>query len=85
MVPQPSQWTRRNEVGAAFRALFARFADSHLVVSYRSDGIPRPAELAEWLSAHKRRVRIVEYPRAKKYVLSTNGRAREVLLVATDE
>ncbi len=85
LIPQPGPWTRRSEIGAAFQALFARFADSHLVVSYRSDGIPRPAELAEWLSAHKRRVRIVECPRAKKYVLSTNGRAREVLLVATDD
>ncbi len=84
LIPKTSPWMRRDEIGAAFRALFARFAGSHVVVSYRSDGIPTPAELAAWLSAHKRRVRVLECPRAKKYVLSTNGRARELLLVATD-
>jgi len=85
LVPQPGPWTRRDEIGPAFQALFARFADSHLVVSYRSDGIPSPAELADWLSAHKRCVRVLGCPRAKKYVLSTNDRAGEVLLVATDD
>jgi adenine-specific DNA-methyltransferase len=37
---RPSAWTDKKRAGGAFDALFGRFDDSILVVSYRSDGIP---------------------------------------------
>jgi adenine-specific DNA methylase len=85
LTPQRGPWTDPSQIGAAFRTLFARFASSILVVSYRSDGTPTPQELEQQLREVKRHVTVHRYPGRKKYVLSTNGRAAEILLVATDE
>jgi len=85
LTPQPGPWTAPSRIGAAFRALFERFASGSLVVSYRSDGIPSPPELERLLREVKRHVTVHRYPGRKKYVLSTNGRATEILLVATDD
>lgn len=84
LIPQPSRWTRPRQIHEAFRALFERFASSILVVSYRADGIPSPAELADSLRSVKRRVRVYRH-HGHQYVLSTNRRAAEVLLVGTDD
>ena len=84
LTPQPGPWTRSARIGDAFRSLFQRFASSILVVSYRSDGIPSPSLLAAWLREIKPNVHVHRYPGRKKYALSTNPRAREVLLIAAD-
>lgn len=66
-----------------FRKLFARYRNSILVVSYRSDGIPSSDELAIMLRNVKQRVRVIEGP-LYQYALSTNLRNREVLLIGED-
>ncbi len=79
--PQKSEWTDRKEIHFAFDRLFQRFADSYLVVSYRSDGIPSESELIALLKKYKRNVRVEHYGQYK-YVLSTNSESKEILLIA---
>ena len=79
---QPSEWTDKKRIHAAFDHLFQRYQDSILVVSYRSDGIPSGDELVSLLKKYKARVR-VEYFGQYRYVLSTNSEAQELLLVGT--
>ncbi len=78
--PVPNHWTRAAENLEAFRRVFRRFADSILVVSYRSDGQPSPEQLADLLGEVKTQVRTVTLKRYQ-YVLSTNRKSREVLLI----
>ena len=66
-----------------FRKLFARYRDSILLVSYRSDGIPSVDELVQMLREVKRQVRVID-GRLHQYALSTNSRSREVLLIGQD-
>lgn len=77
-VSQP--WSDPRRCGDMFRKLFARFRDSNLVVSYRSDGIPSIDELLQMLREVKRRVRIIDGP-LHPYALSTNSKSSEVLLI----
>lgn len=80
MVRQPSRWCDKGMVHRAFEELFARFADSIIVVSYRSDGIPTIDELESLLKRHKKTVSIKTFGRYK-YALSRNGASAEVLLI----
>ena len=80
--PQPSEWTDKKRIHAAFDRLFGRYRESILVVSYRSDGIPSESELVSLLKRYKRHVR-VEYFGPYKYVLSTNTKSNEILLIGT--
>ncbi len=82
MMPVPDPWSSPGEITAAFEALFARYAESVLVLSYRNDGIPSIERLEKMLKRYKARVRVVLYDKYQ-YALSTNRRSREVLLVAT--
>ncbi|MBM4461417.1 MAG: DNA methyltransferase, partial [Chloroflexi bacterium] len=70
--PVSNEWTDKNRIRAAFDRLFRRYRDSHIVVSYRSDGIPSEPELISLLEKYKRDVRVQRYG-AYKYVLSTNS------------
>jgi len=79
---RPSPWTDRHRIHAAFDELFRKFRDSILVVSYRSDGIPSPTELAAILARYKRNVDVERFGRYR-YVLSTNGDSQEMLLIGT--
>jgi adenine-specific DNA methylase len=79
--PVPNPWTRAEANIEAFRQVFCRYADSILVVSYRSDGCPSTEQLAELLAEVKPRVRVVRQD-GYQYVLSKNQRSREVLLIA---
>lgn len=79
---RPSEWVDKNLIRAAFDRLFQKFQYSHLVISYRSDGIPSIDYLEKLLKRHKNDVR-VEYFGEYKYVLSTNSCSKEVLLIAT--
>jgi len=80
--PQPSGWTDKRRIHSAFDRLFRRYAESILVVSYRSDGIPSESELVSLLKRYKRHVR-AEHFGPYKYVLSTNAKSREILLIGT--
>jgi adenine-specific DNA-methyltransferase len=79
---QPSEWTDKERIHSAFDRLFERYQNSIIVVSYRSDGIPSESELVSSLKRYKRRVR-VEHSGQYKYVLSTNSRSKEMLLIGT--
>lgn len=76
-----SIWTNKKEVYQAFDKLLKKFADSKLVVSYRSDGIPSEYDLMNLLKKYKNKV--VELNRKNyKYALSNNGKSQELLFVA---
>lgn len=75
-----SPWSDAKRTRDAFRRLFERYADSILVVSYRSDGIPSQDALLEMLRRVKGHARAVAFGRYK-YVLSTNGASKELLLI----
>jgi len=79
---QSSPWTDPRRIHAAFDRVFARYHDSVLVVSYRSDGIPTEDELISLLRRYKGRVRIEHFGQYK-YVLSTNSESSEILLIGT--
>ncbi len=80
--PQPSEWTDKKRIQAAFDRLFRRYRESMLVVSYRSDGIPSESALVSLLQRYKRHVRVEHFGRYK-YVLSTNAESKEILLIGT--
>lgn len=82
LLPQKSEWADKKRIYSAFDRLFRQFADSHLVVSYRSDGIPSESELIALLKKYKRHVRAEHYGQYK-YVLSTNAESKEVLISGT--
>ena len=72
-------WCDPHTIHAEFDAVFSRFKDSCLVVSYRSNGIPTVDELVEILKRYKSSV--VVHRRDYQYVLSPT-KGQEVLLVA---
>ncbi len=79
-----SPWTDPRRVRGALRTLLERFADCALVLSYRSDGTPSRGELVRELKRVKPRVRVHTPERRYQYVLSTNRRSTELLLIGTD-
>jgi len=81
MKPVKSVWTSPKEIHDAFRDLFKRFKHSKLVVSYRSDGIPSLQELVEIMRQFKQDVSVFEMDGNYKYVLSTNHKSTEVLII----
>jgi len=80
---KPNRWSDPSTSLDAFHALFERFRDSYLVISYRNDGMPSIEQMTQALRGMKKRVRVVELVQ-RPYALSTNRRTREMLLVATD-
>jgi len=82
--PIRSPWTDPKAVGAALTRLLERFADSTLVMSYRSDGIPSRDELVRLMKRVKSRVDVHEPTQRYQYVLSTNTRSTELLLIGTN-
>ena len=78
--PQANEWTDSKLIYGAFNRLFKRYQESVLVVSYRSDGIPSESELVSLLKRYKSSVRLVHLG-PYKYVLSTNGESKEILLI----
>jgi len=74
-----SEWCNKDEIHKAFQKLFAKFADSSLLVSYRDDGVPPVNDLVEMLKDQGKKVEVknTHY----KYVLS-NNKSAEVLILA---
>jgi adenine-specific DNA methylase len=77
---RPNAWASTKQIHAAFEALVRRYRQSIIVISYRSDGIPSEEELTSLLKKYKRTVR-TEYYGHYKYVLSTNSKVKEILLI----
>ncbi len=75
-----NEWSNKQTIAAAFDRLFHRFRGAELVVSYRSDGIPSESDLLSILKNHKKTVEIHRSGHYK-YVLSTNGKSQEILLI----
>ncbi|MBN1563600.1 MAG: DNA adenine methylase [Anaerolineae bacterium] len=75
-----SPWYRADEILDAFAAVFARYQQSILVVSYRNDGIPSKTDLIQLLKRYKKRV--TEANKSQQYVLSKRH-SKELLLIAT--
>lgn len=73
-------WCNGSRNGEMFTRLFERFAESILVVSYRSDGVPSVSELEARLARVKPTVSVIEGDRYQ-YALSTNRKSKEVLLI----
>ncbi len=76
-------WSDARRIKTMFQAIFTRFRDSILALSYRSDGVPTIGELVSMMRDVKRRVRVVEGP-SYQYALSTNSESSEVLLISQD-
>ncbi len=74
-----NRWIDKNRIHSAFERLIKKFADSILVVSYRSDGIPSIEELVNLLKKYKSNVEELKR-KSYKYVLS-NDHSEEVLLI----
>jgi len=81
LVRETNPWSDPSTCFVAFRALFKRFRDSHIVVSYRSDGIPSTGELLGMLRHVNKNARVVELAR-RPFALSTNNCAYEILMLA---
>jgi len=79
-----SPWTSPKQIHSAFQSLFRRYADSTLVVSYRSDGTPSPEELVAIMEQVKPHVSLYALDGEYTYVLSTNRKSTEILLIGTD-
>jgi len=79
LIHESPEWSDPNRIHGAFSGVFERFADSILVVSYRSDGIPTDGQLVGELRRYKRNVIEVKR-RPYRYVLSRNN-LEEVLII----
>jgi adenine-specific DNA methylase len=79
---QPSEWTDKKFILAAFDRLFNKYQQSILVVSYRNDGIPAESELKDLLQKYKKNVQLEHYG-PYKYALSKNLDSKEILLIGT--
>mgnify|MGYP000720785855 CR=1 FL=1 len=75
---QPSLWHDKDTIRQAFRQVIGHFAESILVISYRSDGIPTREELVEMLYQHKSTV--VQAALPQQYALSKQT-SKELLLI----
>jgi len=75
-----SPWLVKSQINSAFEGIFERFADSTIVLSYRSDGIPSIEELVRLLGRHKTSVSVRRLGKYK-YALSTNRVSEEVLVI----
>ncbi len=82
LLSRESLWSSPKTVHEAFRRLLRKHADSILVVSYRSDGMPSEQELIRLISEVKRDVTCLHFGQYK-YVLSTNTDSKELLLIGT--
>ena len=76
-----SPWSDRRTDSSRVRQLFEPYADSIIVVSYRSDGIPSLTDLTQLLREFKTDVR-VHRAGSYQYALSTNRQSEEIVIVA---
>ncbi len=53
-----NHWSTKSELTKAFDQLFCRFADSIIILSYKSPGIPTEDELVSLLRKYKQRITV---------------------------
>ena len=80
---QANRWVDKTKIAPAFYELIDHYKHSHIVISYRSDGIPSVEELIKMIKQFKKNCRLVT-SKNYKYVLSTNNNSFEVLLIGWD-
>lgn len=81
---EKSPWTDPDRIYDAFEQTFDKFADSHIVLSYNTAGLPTPEELMDMLEAHKENVNVEA--KEHQYALSTSeDSADEVVFLAYDD
>lgn len=73
-------WCDKTKIASEFEKLFAKYSNSILVISYRSDGIPSIEELKEMLKKRYTDI-VVNESWEIKYALS-KSKSKEVLIVA---
>ena len=83
LTAQSNPWNSKYEIGQAFESLFDKFRSSHLVVSYRSDGIPSITEITKRMKRFKKKVLLSSFGEYK-YALSQNGGSQEILIIGYD-
>lgn len=82
--PKRSPWNNAKEVTREFRAVLEHFKNSILVVSYRTDGIPSANNLVDMMREIKKNVTVRTLDGNYKYVLSTNSKSTEMLIIGCD-
>lgn len=78
-----NRWIDKNRINSAFFDLLSHYRDSHLVLSYRSDGIPSVNDLISIVKQFKKNYKLVTF-KNYKYVLSTNNKSDEILIIGWD-
>ena len=80
---QYNRWVDKNRIDSAFLDLISHYRNSHLVISYRSDGIPSVNDLIKIVKQFKKNYKLVTF-KNYKYVLSTNNKSDEILIIVWD-
>lgn len=80
---QMNRWVDKTKITAAFYELIDHYKKSHIVISYRCDGIPGIDELIKMVKQVKKNYKLV-ISTNYKYVLSTNNESHEILLIGWD-
>lgn len=78
-----NRWLDKLKIADAFIQLIGHYRNSHIVISYRSDGIPSISELVNIVKQFKKNYKI-EVSKNYKYVLSTNNNSDEILIIGWD-
>ena len=83
LLPRQNRWVDKNRILQAFNELIEHYKKSHIVISYRSDGIPAVEELIRILKKFKKNYKLIVF-KNYKYVLSKNNNSDEILLIGWD-
>jgi len=79
----PSPWTDPDRIHDAFEHVFDLFTDRHIVLSYNTNGLPRPNELETMLSERKDNV-VVETKNHQYALSKKEDSADEIVFIAYD-
>lgn len=79
-VEKTSVWAKKTKIVELFEKMIAKFQESIIVLSYRSDGYPSKNKIIKIIKDHKKKRPIV-HSIPYKYVLS-NSSTRELLFIA---
>lgn len=79
-----SAWSDPRRIAPAFEDAIQRCGPAHVVVSYRSDGVPSVEQIAGYLERAGKSVEPIDAGKYT-YALSRNRRSREVVLVGRGE
>ncbi|MBI3978919.1 MAG: DNA adenine methylase [Chloroflexi bacterium] len=79
LLPRPNIWNDASRIREGFRAMFEKFRESILVVSYRSDGMPSVESIVRDMRLFKKRVSVARVD-GYRYALSPRT-IREVLVI----